>query len=77
LFLDVVIPQKVFNKKFGSGAPVIVWIYGGGFTLGDKASSLSSGNPATLVSRSLDNGGEGVIYVAMNYRLGLFVCILF
>lgn len=75
LFLDVVVPQQVFTKNSGPGAPVLVWIYGGGFTLGDKASSLSSGNPATLVSRSLEDGQGGIVYVAMNYRLGLFVSL--
>ena len=48
----------------------MVEIYGGGYTAGDK---LSVGNPAGLISRSMTNGDEGVIYVAMNYRLGLFV----
>ena len=76
LFLDIIVPQQIFAKKSSpAGAPVMVWIYGGGFTLGDKSSGLSSGNPATLVSRSLENGQEGVIFLAMNYRLGLFVCI--
>ena len=51
----------------------MVWIYGGGFTLGAKA---GSGNPAGLIARSQDDGQEGVIYVAMNYRLGLFVSIV-
>jgi carboxylesterase type B len=50
---------------------VLVWIYGGGYTEGDKS---GSGDPAGLVATSLENGGEGVIFVAMNYRLGLFVC---
>jgi carboxylesterase type B len=49
---------------------VLVWIYGGGYTEGDKT---SSGDPAGLIARSLENGSEGVVYVAMNYRLGLFV----
>jgi acetyl esterase/lipase len=53
-----------------SGAPVLVWIYGGGYVSGDKT---SSGNPAGLIARSLENGNEGIVYVAMNYRLGLFV----
>ena len=48
----------------------MVWIYGGGFTTGSK---VGSGNPAGLIARSQDDGQEGVIYVAMNYRLGLFV----
>lgn len=52
------------------GAPVLVWIYGGGYTSGDKT---AAGNPAGLISQSLENDNEGVIFVAMNYRLGLFV----
>ena len=48
----------------------MVWIYGGGFTGGSKT---GSGNPAGLIAQSQDDGSEGVIYVAMNYRLGLFV----
>lgn len=36
---------------------------------GDKT---SYGNPAGIIERSFDNGKEGVIFVAMNYRLGLF-----
>lgn len=51
-------------------AAVMVWIYGGGFTGGYKT---SSGSPAGLIARSQDDGQEGIIYVAMNYRLGLFV----
>ncbi|EMR87519.1 putative carboxylesterase family protein [Botrytis cinerea BcDW1] len=55
--------------KVPSGAPVLVWIYGGGYTAGSKT---SEGNPASLVARSVENDGEGIVYVAMNYRLGLF-----
>lgn len=32
----------------------------------------SVGNPATLIAQAQKNNGEGVIYVAMNYRVGLF-----
>ena len=45
-------------------------IYGGGYVASDKS---SSGNPASLIARSLEDDNEGVVYVAMNYRLGLFV----
>ncbi|KAI9055325.1 hypothetical protein LZ554_000285 [Drepanopeziza brunnea f. sp. 'monogermtubi'] len=89
LFLDVIVPEKVFNVTktnttsgyhevscqpgqnctVYAGAPVLVWIYGGGYTGGSKT---SEGNPASLISRSVENDGEGVVYVAMNYRLGLF-----
>lgn len=70
LFLDVVVPQSIFESKDrGYGAPVLVWIYGGGYTAGSKS---DSGNPAGLLARSESNGGQGVIYVSMNYRLGAF-----
>ncbi|RAL65860.1 hypothetical protein DID88_005523 [Monilinia fructigena] len=80
LFLDVIVPQKIFNatnstetvtRNAGNkaGAPVLVWIHGGGYVYGSKT---SSGNPASLVAASLENEKEGMIYVAMNYRLGLF-----
>ncbi len=79
VFLDVFVPQKVYDseqgrrtrKKHGKasqGAPVLVWIYGGGFTGGNKV----SGNPATLISHAEENDGEGIVFVAMNYRVGLF-----
>lgn len=68
LHLDVIVPESIFNNASAS-APVLVWVYGGGYVNGDKT---SSGNPATLIATSQENGGEGVVYVAMNYRLGLF-----
>ncbi|KAA6409016.1 MAG: carboxylesterase family [Lasallia pustulata] len=74
LFLDVVVPQAIFHKASNTtndtcGAPVLVWIYGGGYTAGDKS---GSGNPAGLIKASQVTGSEGVIYVSMNYRLGAF-----
>jgi len=50
----------------------MVWIFEGGFTAGSKS---SDGSPAGLIARSQGNGQEGVIYVAMNYRLGLFASL--
>ena len=73
LFLDVIVPESVYDSCSDTGAPVLVWIYGGGYVAGSK---FSAGNPATLISRSQDNGDEGVVYVALNYRLGLFVGLL-
>lgn len=38
LFLDVMVPTKIYNSRGkGYGAPVLVWIYGGGYTAGSKA----------------------------------------
>ncbi|EON65216.1 hypothetical protein W97_04453 [Coniosporium apollinis CBS 100218] len=70
LFLDVVVPEEVLgNAGHGFGAPVLVWIYGGGYTGGSKS---AAGNPAGLLARGENSTAEGVIYVAMNYRLGAF-----
>ena len=73
LFLDVYSPKKVFdraasNDRQKGGAPVLVWIYGGGYTVGDK---LQSGfyNPAGLIKASQVDGSDGIIFVAMNYRV--------
>lgn len=79
LFLDVFVPKRVFDsekgrrtrKKHGKasvGAPVLVWIYGGGYTGGNKAGI----NPTNLISQADENDGEGIVFVAFNYRLGLF-----
>jgi carboxylesterase type B len=67
LFLDVIVPESIYTQN--TSAPVLVWVYGGGYIAGDKT---STGNPATLIASSTENCGEGVVYVAMNYRLGLF-----
>ncbi|KAF7595443.1 hypothetical protein BBP40_006065 [Aspergillus hancockii] len=75
LFLDVVVPQKVFNRAQCKTpvpkeklAPVIVYFYGGGYVLGDKSVS----DPSGLIQRSQRGGNDGVIFVALNYRLGAF-----
>ncbi|CAL3965046.1 unnamed protein product [Diplocarpon coronariae] len=80
LFLDVIVNttsgyheaqcQAGKNCTVSAGAPVLVWIYGGGYTGGSKT---GSGDPSSLIAKSLENDGEGVVYLAMNYRLGLFV----
>ena len=71
LFLDIVVPQQLFKKKpkKNGGAAVLVWIYGGGYTAGSKTDGY---NPAGLLARSQENDDDGVIYVALNYRLGAF-----
>lgn len=61
LFLDVVVPQKVFDSK--KGAPVMVWL-SGGYTFGDK-SEYSGANPAGL----LKAGQDEIIYVSFNFRV--------
>jgi para-nitrobenzyl esterase len=46
----------------GSGLPVMVWIHGGGFVAGAGATPFHSG--ATFAR-------DGVVYVTINYRLGV------
>ncbi|KAF2146992.1 uncharacterized protein K452DRAFT_293488 [Aplosporella prunicola CBS 121167] len=70
LFLDVIVQKTIFDKAGrGKGAPVLVWIYGGGYTAGSKAAERT---PSGLIQRSITKKSDGVIYVAMNYRLGAF-----
>lgn len=75
LFLDVVVPQKIFDRAQNESfvpkkalAPVLVWIYGGGYTMGEK----SIYDPSGLIERSMV-GGDGIVYVAMNYRVSMAV----
>lgn len=61
LFMDVVVPKAIFdnaNKTGSKGAPVLVWIYGGGYTAGSKD---GSGSPAGLLKRSQSDTSKGVI----------------
>jgi len=80
LFLDVIVPKAIFSsaaemqngtdKATATGAPIMVWIYGGGFTFGKK---YGDGDPAGLMdkARQEDPAGRGVIYVTLNYRVNL------
>ena len=70
LFLDVLLPKGIWDTRKAAGAPVLVWIFGGGFDIGWKD---ASGQGYGLVTRSQNFGSQGVIFVSINYRLGLFV----
>jgi carboxylesterase type B len=50
-----------------SNLPVVVFIYGGGFEIGQAYDNVYQ--PDQLILNSVKNGSP-VIYVAMNYRLG-------
>ena len=60
LYLNVWTPA---GAKPGDKLPVVVWIYGGGFNVGSAASPIYSGDNLAR---------KGVVYVAPNYRLGVF-----
>lgn len=72
LLLDVFVPVSTFNAIASQTAPlvpVLVWIHGGGFAGGSKA---NQGNPALLLAKSAQNGLPGMVFVEINYRLGMF-----
>jgi para-nitrobenzyl esterase len=59
LYLNVWSPANATARNL----PVMVWIYGGGFTGGSSASSNTSGAQFAK---------QGVVLVALNYRVGRF-----
>ncbi|KAK1756998.1 Alpha/Beta hydrolase protein [Echria macrotheca] len=67
LYLNVKSPRKVFDNNL-SNLPVLVWIHGGGFTMGYK----DQFDPTGLMAQGMSNGKNGFVYVGINYRLGLF-----
>lgn len=75
LFLDVITPQKIFDrgkvsyKAFRSAkAPVLVWIHGGGYTTGEKT-GFGLFNPTGLLKASQAAGSHGFVFVSINYRV--------
>lgn len=76
LFLDVMVPEGIFDgrsnetEECGSsnstGAPVMVWIHGGGYVGGSKSDTYNS---AGLLAASQADGSDGMIWVSMNYRV--------
>ncbi|KAJ4935399.1 hypothetical protein JOQ06_016935 [Pogonophryne albipinna] len=65
LYLNVWTPRfNTTQSKPSPLAPVLVWIYGGGFFSGTSSLDLYNGRFLTK--------SEGVVVVSMNYRLGPF-----
>ena len=62
LFLDVDVPREVFDSREKRRAPVLVWIYGGGYVAGSK---WQFGSGAGFLAAAT----EPIIYVALNYRV--------
>ncbi|MCW5910911.1 MAG: carboxylesterase family protein [Cyclobacteriaceae bacterium] len=59
LYLNVWTPAKSVNEKL----PVLMWIYGGGFVSGSSACAVYDGEALAK---------EGIIFVSINYRVGVF-----
>ena len=59
LYLNVWTPAKSAKDRL----PVLVYIYGGGFQAGDSSEGRYDGEALA---------GKGIVYVSMNYRLGIF-----
>jgi hypothetical protein len=80
LFSDVMIPSQAFDSKtrrhsrgFATrGAPVLVGIHHEGFSAGWKHEQNATG----LVTRSAIDDDEGIVYIAMNYRVGILVRLI-
>lgn len=60
---------RAISSTDTDSAPVLIWIHGGGFTSGYKT---STGDPAGILARSTLNDDEGIVFVSINYRLGMF-----
>ncbi|KAF2086017.1 alpha/beta-hydrolase [Saccharata proteae CBS 121410] len=67
LFLDVYAPLGVFDGSEETGLPVLIWLFGGGFTSGEKNGD-GQFDPSSLMNSTTRN----FIFVAVNYRLGAF-----
>lgn len=59
--------QRPSSTKPGDKLPVVVWIYGGGFTLGS-----TNTYDATSLLRDAVAQHQPFVFVAINYRLGAF-----
>jgi para-nitrobenzyl esterase len=59
LYLNVWTPATKPDKKL----PVLVWIYGGGFNSGSAACPIYDGEALAK---------DGIVYVSINYRVGVF-----
>lgn len=59
LYLNVWTPAKSTNEKL----PVLMWIYGGGFVSGSAACAVYDGEALAK---------QGIIFVSINYRVGVF-----
>ncbi|KAF2816279.1 alpha/beta-hydrolase [Mytilinidion resinicola] len=71
-FLDVYVPGKAIRGEVAK-LPVIVWIYGCGYSAGSKDGGISLGlydGTGPIVS-----SGGNIIVVTFNYRVGVYGCL--
>lgn len=69
LFLDVVVPQTILdNRGQGIQAPVLVWIHGGGYIVGEKG-GFGRYNPSGIIQASRAAGDDGFVFVSISYRV--------
>ena len=67
LFLDVWTPKSTLDAKDDvDPLPVLVWIYGGAYVFGGKSLYF----PGGLMDRAMRQDRGGMVFVAMNYRMG-------
>lgn len=71
LFLDLLVPETTFsNKDTENRSPVLLFIHGGGFV---QASKAAYGYGDGLLESDFLKNHRDIIYISINYRLGLFV----
>ncbi|PGG95275.1 hypothetical protein AJ79_10150 [Helicocarpus griseus UAMH5409] len=77
LFLDLQVPGKAVREPEKHNLPVVVWIYGGAYTLGSK--SMFTGAFGDFPFLPLYDGtgpikasGGDIVFASMNYRLGAY-----
>lgn len=69
LVLDILAPKSVLSNKASSNVAVLVNIHGGGFVVGSKTYN----GPGIGFLEAAARNGIDLVYVSINYRLGLFV----
>nr|POE94742.1 carboxylesterase patb [Quercus suber] len=72
LFLDILVPERAFASTANGSSAVLVFLHGGGYGEGSKTAYYPGvGSGLGLLENAAQNEHD-LIYVAINYRLGLF-----
>ncbi|KAK2731253.1 hypothetical protein FQN55_004898 [Onygenales sp. PD_40] len=77
LFLDLQVPGKAVREPDQHRMPVVVWIYGGAYTLGSKSMFTGAFGDFPLLplydgTGPIKASGGEIIFASMNYRLGAY-----